>query len=188
MMAVSGAFEATFLPGLEPILAHQSGRPTTPDGQVLILEFARHAWAAIGAIRLSKGGPDMGEQHQIVALTLAGWTTSPGKGPARAHLKNLAQVLDGEFRFRHIDEREPHRLPPWRGLLQDLPLLAQDLVLAAEALELVHDVLIGRRGRRGPGVLVLCHPAASVERFTLRSSAIARWERPLVKTRRTASS
>jgi hypothetical protein len=29
---------------------------------------------------------------------------------------------------------------------------------------------------------------ASVERFTPRSSAMARWERPLVKTRRTASS
>jgi hypothetical protein len=75
------------------------------------LEFARHAWAAIGAIRLSKGGPEMGEQHQIIALTLAGWTTSPGKVPALAHLKNLAQALDGEFRFRRIDELEPHRLP-----------------------------------------------------------------------------
>ena len=111
MMAVGGALEAPFLPRLEPILAHQPGRPTAPDRQALILEFARHAWAAIGAIRLSKGGPDMGEQHQIVALTLAGRTTSPGKVPALAHLKNLAQALDGEFRFRRIDEREPHRLP-----------------------------------------------------------------------------
>src|SRR5215213_3102783 len=50
MMAVGGAFEATFLPGLEPILAHQSGRPTSPDWQAMILEFARHPAAAIGAI------------------------------------------------------------------------------------------------------------------------------------------
>src|SRR5215218_9879261 len=110
-MAVRGALEAALLPGLEPILPHQSSGPTAPDGQALILEFARHPWAAIGAIRLSKGGPDMGEQHQIIALTLAGWTTSPGKVPALAHLKNLAQALDGEFRFRRIDELEPHRLP-----------------------------------------------------------------------------
>ncbi len=75
------------------------------------MEFARHAWAVIGALRLSKGGPDMGEQHQIVALTLAGRTASPGKVPALAHLKNLAQALDGEFRFRRINEHEPHRLP-----------------------------------------------------------------------------
>src|SRR3954452_22310769 len=111
VVAVGGALEAALLPGLEAVLTHQPSRPTAPDGQALILEFARHSWAAIGAIRLSKGGPDMGEQHQIVALTLAGRTTSPGKVPALAHLKNLAQALDGEFRFRRIDEREPHRLP-----------------------------------------------------------------------------
>jgi hypothetical protein len=44
-------------------------------------------------------------------------------------------------------------------LLEDVALLAQDLVLAPQPLELGHDVLMGRGGPRGPCVLVLRHPA-----------------------------
>src|SRR5829696_2170467 len=63
--------------------------------------------------------------------------------------------------------------PPWRksgGLLEDVALLAEHLVLATEALELVHDVLMGRHGRRRPCVLVLRHPAR--ERRTVHAKIV----------------
>src|SRR5215211_96764 len=57
------------------------------------------------------------------------------------------------------------------GPFEDVALLAQHLVLATQALELVHDVLFGRGGRRRPRVLVLRHPAR--ERRTVHPKIVS---------------
>ena len=53
----------------------------------------------------------MRQQHHVVALAVAGQPTSPGKITALADTKHATKAMDGECRFRPIDEREPHRLP-----------------------------------------------------------------------------
>src|SRR3954452_23664516 len=53
----------------------------------------------------------MGQKDQILLLARARRTTSPGEVAAWADAEDLAQALDGEVLFRHIDELEPHRLP-----------------------------------------------------------------------------
>ena len=93
----------------------------------------------------------MGQQHQVLPLARAGRTRSPGEVAAWADTKNLAQTCDGEALFRRIDELEPHRLPSLAkkavACLEDLPLLAQDLVLAPQPLQLGRHVLLALFGR-----------------------------------------
>ena len=50
----------------------------------------------------------MGQQHHLV--TLVGRLLQ-AKLAALTNTKHAAQTMDGEFRFRPVDEREPHRLP-----------------------------------------------------------------------------
>ena len=53
----------------------------------------------------------MRQQHHVIALAAARRPTAPGKIAALADTEYAAQTMDREFRFRRIDEREPHRLP-----------------------------------------------------------------------------
>src|SRR3979411_19255 len=53
----------------------------------------------------------MCQQHHVVTLAAAGWPAPPGEIAALTNTKHAAQAMDGEFRFRPVDEREPHRLP-----------------------------------------------------------------------------
>jgi hypothetical protein len=48
----------------------------------------------------------MRQQHHVITLATASWPTSPGEIAALADAEHTAQVVDGEFRFRPIDERE----------------------------------------------------------------------------------
>jgi hypothetical protein len=111
MMAVRGPLEPPLLPRPQAVVAHQASRPAATDYQAGILQFPRHPGTAIGAVRQSKGRSDMRQQHHVVALAATGGPTSPGEIAALADAEHAAQAVDGEFRFRPIDEREPHRLP-----------------------------------------------------------------------------
>src|SRR5580704_10663508 len=51
----------------------------------------------------------MCQQHHVVTLAATGWPTLPGEIAALTNTKHAAQAMDGEFRFRPVDEREPHR-------------------------------------------------------------------------------
>src|ERR1700692_3640970 len=53
----------------------------------------------------------MCQRHHVVTLAAAGWPAPPGEIAALTNTKHAAQAMDGEFRFRPINEREPHRLP-----------------------------------------------------------------------------
>ena len=110
-MAVGGPLEPPLLPSPQAVVAHQPGDPAAADRQAVIAQFPRHARTAIGAVRQGKGRPDMRQQHHVVALAAAGRPTSPGEIAALADAEHAAQAVDGELRFRPIDEREPHRLP-----------------------------------------------------------------------------
>src|SRR3954469_6399613 len=111
VMAVRGPLEPSLLPSLQAVVAHQPGYPAATDPQAGVLQFPRHPGTAIGGVREGKGRPDMRQQHHVVALAAAGWPTSPGEIAALADAEHTAQAVDREFRFRPIDEREPHRLP-----------------------------------------------------------------------------
>src|SRR3954469_19965606 len=111
VIAVRGPLEPPLLPSSQAVVAHQASRPAATDHQAGILQFPRYPGTAIGAVRHGKGRPDMCQQHHVVALAAAGWPTSPGEIAALADAEHAAQAVDREFRFRPIDEREPHRLP-----------------------------------------------------------------------------
>jgi hypothetical protein len=111
MMAVGRALEATLLPSFEAVLPHQPSGPTPANSQAAVLQVSCHAGTAICFVREGEGGPDMGEQNQIVPLTRARGTTPPGEVAALADAEDFAQALDRELLFRRIDELEPHRLP-----------------------------------------------------------------------------
>jgi hypothetical protein len=94
----------------------------------------------------------MCQQHHVVTLAATGWPTLPGEIAALTNTKHTAQAMDGEFRFRPIDERVPHTsstsLPDEKsgGLLQDVPLLAKDLVLPPQPPQLRRDIPLRCRG------------------------------------------
>src|SRR5271163_2628118 len=110
-MAVRGPLEPPLLPSPQAVVAHHPGYPAATDRKAAIPQFPRHSGTAIGAVRQGKGRADMRQQHHVVTLAAAGRPTPPGKIAALADTKHTAQAMDGEFRFRRIDEREPHRLP-----------------------------------------------------------------------------
>src|ERR671911_914744 len=193
VMAVGGAFEAVLLPGLETILAHQPGGAASPDRQALVLQLAGHAWTSVGPIREGEGRADVSQQHQILPLARTSRTGAPGEVAAGADTEDLAQALDGEVFFRHIDELEPHRLPS----------LAKKAVARLRMSRSWRRISFSRRSRFNSAT-VSSSPAAggwsiwrsrlrliqrtSVDSPTPRSSAISRCVRPLVRTSRTASS
>src|ERR1700687_5103855 len=134
----------------------------------------------------------MCQQHHVVTLAATGWPTLPGEIAALTNTKHTAQAVDGEFRFRPIDEREPHRLPsrtkkgvaffrvprPWRGI--SFPRRSR-LNSAVTSLSAAAGST-ARRSRLRP------IQRTSVDSPIPRSPAISRCVRPLVCTRRTASS
>src|SRR4051794_28958998 len=109
--AVRGPLEPPLLPSPQAVVAHQASRPATPDPEAAIPQFPRHPGTTVGAVRQGKGRSDMRQQHHVVALAATGWPTSPGEIAALADAEHATQAVDGELRFRPIDEREPHRLP-----------------------------------------------------------------------------
>src|SRR3979490_817188 len=134
----------------------------------------------------------MCQQHHVVTLAAAGWPAPPGEIAALTNTKHAAQAMDGEFRFRPVDEREPHRLPSrakkavaffrmsrsWRrgsfSRRSRLNSAVRSLSAAAGS--------TARRSRLRP------NQRTSVDSPIPRSPAISRCVRPLVCTRRTASS
>src|SRR4029077_2456099 len=134
----------------------------------------------------------MRQQHHVVALAAAGQPTSPGKIAALADTKHAAQAVDGELRFRPIDEREPHRLPS----------RAKKAVAFFRMSRPWRRISFSRRSRFSSAVTSLSAATGStacrsrlrpiqrtrVDRPIPRSPAISRCVRPLVCTRRTASS
>src|SRR5690606_33477131 len=98
-------------PGSQAILAHQTGGAAASHRQALLLQLTGHARTAVGSVGAGKGRAEMGQQHQVLPLSWAGRTASPGKVAALADTQNLAQARDGEVLFRRIDELESHRLP-----------------------------------------------------------------------------
>ena len=103
------------------------------------------------------------QQHHVVALAATGWPTSPGEIAALADAEHAAQAVDGEFRFRPIDEREPHRLPSRAkkavAFFQDVPLLPKDLVLPPQPLQLRPDIALCCRGVDSAPISVPADPA-----------------------------
>jgi Spy/CpxP family protein refolding chaperone len=110
-MTVGGALETALLPGLQAVLAHQPGCPPPTDGKAFILEFTRHARAAIGAMRGRERRTDRRQENEILLLAPTGGAATPGEIAARADAEHIAHALNREFLFRHIDELELHRLP-----------------------------------------------------------------------------
>src|SRR5262249_174415 len=192
VLTVRSPLEPPLLPRPQAILAHQTGGPAAANHEAAIPQFPRHPRTAIGAVRQGKGRPDMGQQHQVVALPAAGQPTSPGEIAALADAEHAAQTVDGEFRFRPIDEREPHRLPSRAkkavaffrisrscrtiSFSRRRPFSAAMTPLAAA------EGSTARRSRLRP------IQRTSVDRPIPRSPAISRCVRPLVCTKRTASS
>jgi hypothetical protein len=134
----------------------------------------------------------MRQQHHVVTLAAAGQPTSPGKIAALADTKHAAQAVDGELRFRPIDERESHRLPS----------RTKKAVAFFRMSRSWRRISFSRRSRFSSAVTSLsaaigstaCRSRlrpiqrTSVDRPIPRSPAISRCVRPLVCTRRTASS
>src|ERR1700687_1550365 len=192
VVAVRGPLDPPLLPSPEAVVAHQPGYPAATDREAAIPQFPRHSGTAIGAVRQGKGRPDMCQQHHVVTLAAAGWPTPPGEIAALTNTKHTAQAMDGEFRFRPIDEREPHRLPSrakkavaffrmsrsWRRVSFSRRSLLNSAVRSLSAA----DGSTARRSRLRP------IQRTSVDSPIPRSPAISRCVRPLVCTRRTASS
>src|SRR4030081_801668 len=134
----------------------------------------------------------MCQQHHVVPWAAAGWPTPPGEIAALTNTKPTAQAVDGELRFRPIDEREPHRLPSrakkavaffrmsrsWRRISFSRRSCFSSAVTSLAAA----DGSTARRSRLRP------IQRTSVDSPIPRSPAISRCVRPLVCTRRTASS
>src|SRR3981081_3544896 len=134
----------------------------------------------------------MCQQHHVVTLVAAGWPAPPGEIAALTNTKHAAQAMDGEFRFRPVDEREPHRLPS----------RAKKAVAFFRMSRSWRRVSFSRRSRLNSALRSLSAAAGStarrsrlrpiqrtsVDRPIPRSPAISRCVRPLVCTRRTASS
>src|ERR1700704_5059638 len=192
VLAARGRFNPPLLPSLQAVVAHQPGYPAATDREAAIPQFPRHSGTAIGAVRQGKGRPDMCQQHHVVPLAAAGWPTPPGEIAALTNTKPTAQAIDGEFRFRPIDEREPHRLPS----------RAKKAVAFFRMSRSCRRISFSRRSRFSSAVISLVAAdgstarrsrlrpiqRTSVESPIPRSPAIARCVRPLVCTRRTASS
>src|SRR3979411_2790002 len=134
----------------------------------------------------------MCQQHHVLTLAAAGRPAPPGEIAALTNTKHAAQAMDGEFRFRPVDEREPHRLPS----------RAKKAVAFFRMSRSWRRVSFSRRSRLNSAVRSLSAAAGStarrsrlrpiqrtsVDRPIPRSPAISRCVRPLVCTRRTASS
>ena len=71
VLAVGGALEPPLLPSPEPVLPHQAGCPAATDREAAVPQFPGRPRAAIGAVRQSKGRPDMRQQDHVVALAAA---------------------------------------------------------------------------------------------------------------------
>src|SRR4051794_40889814 len=109
-----------------------------------------------------------------------------------ANPEHTAQAMDGNPRFRPIDEREPHRLPPW----------TKKAVAFFRWSRSCGRISFSRRSRFSSAVTSLANSDGSIacrsrlrpiQRTSVdnpipRSPAISRWVRPLVRARRTASS
>src|SRR6186997_185639 len=192
VMAVRGPLEPPLLPSLQAVVAHQPGYPAAPDPEAAIPQFPRHPGTAAGAVRQGKSRSDMRQQHHVVALAAAGWPTSPGEIAALADAEYAAQAVDRECRFCPIDEREPHRLPS----------RAKKAVAFFRMSRSCRRISFSRRSRFSSAVTSLSAAAGStaprsrfrpIQRTSVdspipRSPAISRCVRPLVCTRRTASS
>src|SRR3979490_1708220 len=125
-------------------------------------------------------------------VVVAGWPAPSCEIAALTNTKHTAQAMDGEFRFRPVDEREPHRLPS----------RAKKAVAFFRMSRSCRRISFSRRSRFSSAVISPVpadgSPArrsrlrpiqrTSVESPIPRSPAIARCVRPLVCTRRTASS
>src|SRR3954471_331916 len=134
----------------------------------------------------------MRQQHHVVTLAAASWPTSPGEIAALANPEHTAQAMGGKLRFRPIDEREPHRLPS----------RTKKAVAFFRMSRSCRRISFSRRSRFSSAVTSLATPdgstacrsrlrpiqRTSVDRPIPRSPAISRCVRPLVCTRRTASS
>src|SRR3954454_22976979 len=134
----------------------------------------------------------MRQQHPVVALATASWPTSPGEIAALADAEHAAQAVDGELRFRPINEREPHRLPS----------RAKKAVAFFRMSRSCRRISFSRRSRFSSAATSLSAVAGStarpsrlqpIQRTSVdspipRSPAISRCVRPLVCARRTASS
>src|SRR3954453_22396871 len=134
----------------------------------------------------------MRQQHHVVTLAAASWPTSPGEIAALANPEHTAQAMGGKLRFRPIDEREPHRLPS----------RTKKAVAFFRMSRSCRRISFPRRSRFSSAVTSLATPdgstacrsrlrpiqRTSVDRPIPRSPAISRCVRPLVCTRRTASS
>src|SRR6478609_1834996 len=192
VIAVRGPLEPPLLPSLQAVVAHQASRPAATDHQAGVLQFPRHPGTAIGGVREGKGRADMCQQHHVVALAATGWPISPGEIAALADAEHAAQAVDGELRFRPIDERKPHRLPS----------RTKKAVAFFRMSRSCRRISFSRRSRFSSAVTSLCAAAGStaprsrlrpVQRTSVdspipRSPAISRCVRPLVCAKRTASS
>src|SRR3954454_1516814 len=191
-MAVRGPLEPPLLPSLQAVVTHQASRPAATDYQAGVLQFPRHPGTAIRAVRQSKGRPDMRQQHHVFTLAATGWPISPGEIAALADAEHAAQTVDGEFRFRPINEREPHRLPS----------RAKKAAAFFRMSRSCRRISFSRRSRFSSAVTPLSAAAGSparpsrlrpIHRTSVdspipRSLAISRCVRPLVCARRTAPS
>src|SRR4030081_3430516 len=81
----------------------------------------------------------MCQQHHVVTLAATGWPTLPGEIAALTNTKHAAQAVDGELRFRPIDEREPHRLPSRTKKAVAFFRMSRS-VLPAQPLQLCRDI------------------------------------------------
>src|SRR5580700_1852747 len=140
----------------------------------------QHKWVVIGVF---------GRADSLIVLIERSRPTPIG---SLADTKHAAQAVDGEFCFRPIDEREPHRLPS----------RAKKAVAFFRMSRSWRRISFSRRSRLNSAVTSLSAAAGSTARRSRlrpiqrtsvdspipRSPAISRWVRPLVCTRRTASS
>src|SRR5260221_12235476 len=134
----------------------------------------------------------MCQQHRVVTLAAACRPISPGKIAALTTTTRATQLVDGEWCSRPIDERDPHRLPS----------RAKKAVAFFRMSRSCRRISFSRRSRFSSAVTSLSAATGStacrsrlrpiqrtsVDRPIPRSPAISRCVRPLVCTRRTASS
>jgi hypothetical protein len=114
MLAVGRPFEPPLLPAAQAVLAHQPRRATSPDGEAIILQLARHARTTIGAVRQCERRADMRQHHHVVTLAPAGRAILPGKIAALADVEHAARRWTGKSCFARSMSWNLIDLPPGR--------------------------------------------------------------------------
>ena len=112
VVAVSRGFILLCSDDLNVVLTHQTTDATVPNLPSRFLQLLSHAWPAIALQAQAVLLTDMGQQHHIIALSLAHWTYPPSTNPTRRDLPDTAEKFHGPDFFPGVDARKSNQLRP----------------------------------------------------------------------------